>query len=250
MSTNNNWNSQNPAQVALGGTGDSSLTAYSVLCGGTTSTGVVQSVASLGTVGQYLVSNGSALPTWQTVSPSGFGALKLLQTIVCSGQSNIVFTNTYITSAYSIYLVKFNLVHNATYACVCDMSFSTNNGSTYLTSSNLGGALEYDYNGNITVEGSALGFLPIAPGGGITNNKGSGYGGLWLYGLGVSGYPRYTGNMHYANSSGIVVPAIIYGYNSASAITVNNIKFTLYNATLAAYQPFTNGSISLYGLSQ
>lgn len=55
--------------VANGGTGDASLTAYAVLCGGTTSTGAVQSIASVGTSGQVLTSNGaSALPTFQTAS--------------------------------------------------------------------------------------------------------------------------------------------------------------------------------------
>ena len=39
------------------------------MCGGTTSTGAVQSVASVGTSGQVLTSNGAgALPTFQTVA--------------------------------------------------------------------------------------------------------------------------------------------------------------------------------------
>ena len=54
--------------VASGGTGATSLTAYAVLCGGTTSTGAVQSVASVGTSGQVLTSNGAgALPTFQSI---------------------------------------------------------------------------------------------------------------------------------------------------------------------------------------
>jgi hypothetical protein len=61
-----------PVTVSNGGTGDTSLTAYSVLCGGTTSTGPVQSVSGLGLSGQALVSNGAAaLPTWQNVAGSG-----------------------------------------------------------------------------------------------------------------------------------------------------------------------------------
>lgn len=57
--------------VADGGTGVSSLTAYGVLCGGTTTTGAVQALASLGTSGQVLTSNGaSALPSWQASSGS------------------------------------------------------------------------------------------------------------------------------------------------------------------------------------
>src|SRR4051812_25370410 len=52
--------------VPYGGTGDASFTAYSVLCGGTTSTGALQNVSGVGTTGQVLTSNGvSALPTWQ-----------------------------------------------------------------------------------------------------------------------------------------------------------------------------------------
>lgn len=53
--------------VVAGGTGATSATAYAVLCGGTTSTGPFQSIASVGTSGQILTSNGAgALPTFQT----------------------------------------------------------------------------------------------------------------------------------------------------------------------------------------
>lgn len=59
------WNGT-AVTVPYGGTGDASFTAYSVICGGTTSTGVLQSVSGVGTSGQVLTSNGaSALPTWQ-----------------------------------------------------------------------------------------------------------------------------------------------------------------------------------------
>jgi hypothetical protein len=59
--------------VASGGTGASSQTAYAVLAGGTTSTGAYQSVASVGTSGQVLTSNGAgALPTFQTISTKAF----------------------------------------------------------------------------------------------------------------------------------------------------------------------------------
>jgi hypothetical protein len=72
MSTNNAWNSQDPAQVAKGGSGVSSTTPFAVLCGGTTPTSPFQSVASVGTAGQVLTSNGAgALPTFQTSSGGG-----------------------------------------------------------------------------------------------------------------------------------------------------------------------------------
>lgn len=55
--------------VAHGGTGDSSIAAYSVMCGGTTTTNPLQVVASLGSAGQVLTSNGAAaLPSWQNAT--------------------------------------------------------------------------------------------------------------------------------------------------------------------------------------
>jgi len=61
--------------VGNGGTGATTQTAYAVLCGGTTSTGAYQSVASVGSSGQVLTSNGaSALPTFQTIATSSFPA--------------------------------------------------------------------------------------------------------------------------------------------------------------------------------
>jgi len=57
-----------PLNVASGGSGRASHTAYAVLCGGTTATGAQQSIASVGNSGQILTSNGAgALPTFQTI---------------------------------------------------------------------------------------------------------------------------------------------------------------------------------------
>ena len=56
----------NPLPVPSGGTGRATATAYAVICGGTTATGPLQSIASVGTAGQVLTSNGvGALPTMQ-----------------------------------------------------------------------------------------------------------------------------------------------------------------------------------------
>lgn len=63
----------NPLTVANAGTSVSSNTAYAVLCGGTTPSGAIQSIASVGTSGQFLVSNGAvALPTFQSISNKGY----------------------------------------------------------------------------------------------------------------------------------------------------------------------------------
>jgi hypothetical protein len=60
------------AVVAGGGTGVTSNTAYAVLCGGTTSTNPVQSIAGVGASGQVLTSNGAGvLPTFQNATGTG-----------------------------------------------------------------------------------------------------------------------------------------------------------------------------------
>jgi hypothetical protein len=70
--------------VAGGGTGVASLTTYAVICGGTTTTGAVQSIASVGTSGQVLTSNGAgALPTFQ--AGGGVGRVINIQTFKASG---------------------------------------------------------------------------------------------------------------------------------------------------------------------
>lgn len=58
--------------VGRGGTGSGTHTAYAVLAGGTTATGALQSIASVGSSGQVLTSNGAAaLPTFQNVAGTG-----------------------------------------------------------------------------------------------------------------------------------------------------------------------------------
>lgn len=63
------YSSGSDIAVADGGTGRSSHTAYAVLCGGTSTTAAQQSIASVGSSGQVLTSNGAgALPTMQDIS--------------------------------------------------------------------------------------------------------------------------------------------------------------------------------------
>ena len=69
--------------VAAGGTGRATATAYALVCGGTTSTGALQSIASVGTSGQILTSNGAgALPTFQTAAFATSGEALFLATMM------------------------------------------------------------------------------------------------------------------------------------------------------------------------
>lgn len=83
-----------PVTVAYGGTGDSSLTAYAVLCGGTTSTGALQQVSGLGTSGYVLTSNGAgALPTWQATG-AGSGTVTTVSVVSTNGFAGTVANAT------------------------------------------------------------------------------------------------------------------------------------------------------------
>jgi len=78
MATNNAINNPGTFKISVagGGTGGSSFTAYSVLCGGTTSTGVLQNVSGVGTSGQVLTSNGAGtLPTWKNTGAGSTGVI-------------------------------------------------------------------------------------------------------------------------------------------------------------------------------
>lgn len=76
------YTAYNPLDVGNGGTGLTSATAYAVLCAGTTSTGAWQSIASLGSSGNFLTSNGaSALPSMQSAGTTNLGyAIKVITT--------------------------------------------------------------------------------------------------------------------------------------------------------------------------
>ena len=83
-----------PLGVASGGSGVASNTAYAVLTGGTTSTGAVQSVASVGTSGQVLTSNGAgALPSFQTITSFVSGMIMLWSGSAASIPSGWVLCN-------------------------------------------------------------------------------------------------------------------------------------------------------------
>lgn len=63
--------------VADGGTGTSTIHAYSVMIGGTTATGPIQTVSGTGLTAQVLTSNGpGAAPTWQTAASGGYATIQ------------------------------------------------------------------------------------------------------------------------------------------------------------------------------
>lgn len=120
-----------PLPVAQGGTGVTSTTAYAVLCGGTTSTGNLQSIAGVGTSGQVLTSNGAgALPTFQALSSgnlkawvcfNGTGTIAIKASLNVSsitdngvGQYTVNFTSALADTNYAT-LIGWNTSANGSY---------------------------------------------------------------------------------------------------------------------------------------
>jgi len=72
--------------VANGGTGTTSVNAYGLICGGTTSTGGFQSISATGTSGQILISEGAGfLPQWGPASDIAIVNLEGDDTTIASG---------------------------------------------------------------------------------------------------------------------------------------------------------------------
>ena len=119
------------AVVAGGGTGDTSFTAYAVICGGTSSTAALQSIASVGSSGNVLTSNGAgALPTWQaaggsiTITGDSGGGLTGSSFTFTGGTTGITFAGAGTTETLGGTLAIANGGTNAT-------SMATTDGVVY-----------------------------------------------------------------------------------------------------------------------
>lgn len=84
-----------PWPVKQGGTGDSSFTAYSVVCGGTSTTGALQNVSGVGSSTQVLTSNGAGmLPTWQNAAAGGITTIDGDSGGGITGSTVTIYANT------------------------------------------------------------------------------------------------------------------------------------------------------------
>ncbi len=248
MATQNMWQSANPATVGSGGTGDSSLSpAYSVLCSGTTTTGSLQPVASVGTTGQVLTSNGAALPTWTTVTEST-GAMVLIQTQSTSG-SNVVF-NTGISSTYRNYYVTLTEIIPVTNGSVLTMDVSSNGGSSYVSTNYfwtgyfLNGASPTVYTSNHTTAsgtGDSSFTLGSLPSNGISNTIGL-YASMWLFNFNGSGNLSYYGTYFQLDGTSANNSGFLCGVMAANFVG-NAIRFKM-----SGLSGFLSGTISIYGI--
>jgi hypothetical protein len=164
--------------VADGGTGRSSHTAYAVLCGGTTTTGAQQSIASVGTSGQVLTSNGAAaLPTFQDAGAGGGW-----EDIENGSGTTVATLDIEIPAAYDLVHIRV-FVRPATNNVDLNARFSQDGGSVFLS-----GAGDYSW-ATGGQQGNGTEILMGAGGGdaiGSASHKGAWFD-LWFEGFGSDG---------------------------------------------------------------
>lgn len=120
--TGGTWNG-NTITIPYGGTGLIATTPYSVICGGTTSTGALQSVASVGTSGQVLTSQGAgALPAFTNPTLS-----------YCS----VLFTSNAVTTSISANVYTKVLGTTTTATSTANFSTTTSNRITWIGTNNV-----------------------------------------------------------------------------------------------------------------
>lgn len=128
-----------PISIVQGGTNDSTLSAYSVVCGGTTSTGSLQSVSGVGSSTQLLTSNGpSALPTWQNapaagnITGPGSSTTRAIATWNSTG-GTALFNNSSITINSSGQMTNTSQPAFSAYLSASTANNKIGNGSTFYT---------------------------------------------------------------------------------------------------------------------
>jgi len=239
-----NWGSEDPAEVAKGGTGVATNTAYAVLCGGTTATGAIQSIASVGTADQVLTSNGAgALPTFQDAGGGG-GSIEFITSTTISDDATIDFTD--LSSTYAVYIFELLNIHCATDDKYLMVRTSTDNGSNYDSSgyyyatvynngTSFGAAISYSGAGMLLTGSNSSAKL-----GSASNENYCGTVKLY-YPSDSSTYTMISGYGGYRDNSGSIMTTSFSGFR-ASAADVDAIRFLMESGNLSS------GTIKVYGV--
>ena len=250
MATNNSIDSLDPIQVALGGTGNSTLTSHGVLYGnGTAAIGATSS----GTSTQLLTSNGAGVnPSFQNAPSSVSGNLVFISQLTAANSASLVIS-TGLT--YNNYYILMSNVVPVTNAASLYMYLSTNGGSTYLNSGfGIGNGCSYAaYNSTTYTNvyqgpGSSTNPSFFYLSGPLSNTAGQGLSGSFYLMDANPTFngddPNIVGNVTFDGStSGAATMGIIAGFiNNTAVANINAIKFAMSSGNIST------GTISIYGV--
>lgn len=254
MATNNATNTSSPITVAQGGTGVATLTtAYGVLCAGTTATGNVQTLASLGSSTQVLTSNGAgALPSFQAAAGASSG-LTFIGTASATSSATVDFANL-LTSTYDNYLVVIEDFSPDTNNIELELLVGTGGTPTYQTSGYTGfllggsggGASAYvgaSATANFSLSKNAASSSTLTR---ISNDTATktacGY--VYIHNANSSSNDKnIEGRMTYQGTSTAsgAEQAVISGGRWSSATVITSLRFQTNSGNI------TNGTFKLYG---
>jgi len=228
--TNNAVNLPLTIPVERGGTGVTSFTPYAVVCGGTTSTGPFQSVSGVGAASNVLTSAGvSSLPVW-TPRPK---SIVKVTTVINTGSSAVLdFGSTFITSTYTSYIIIFSQFKVLTTNAFLILQYSTNNGTTMLTSGYQSGMNRSAYNSSTYTNSNSAGSPPLGP----TMTTTSVMNGIIYITRPSSGFTAHNGEFTVDSIQGYFM-----GRNTTTT-PINLFRLSFSNGTL-----FT-GTATLYGV--
>lgn len=237
------FTSTSKLSVSQGGTDVTSNTAYAVLCGGTAGTGAIQSIAGLGSSGQWLTSNGaSALPTFQAALTSNIdGRLQYISSQTASNSAQIDFTG--LSSSYLIYVVcGVNIVPSSDTRYLA-VRYGTGSTPTYVDTSGTYHVVGCDADGSKYGRNGSETYCDLtAPNGLGTSTGEAGSFQLTLFNLaGTSVYKTAV----YSTSYYSYVPAVscargMAGFSTTTAVTA--LRFMMHSGNIAS------GTFHLYGL--
>lgn len=241
MVTKNSINSSNPIEISKGGTNASSMA---------TADGIVYYdgtklvTTSAGTIGYYLTSNGAgSAPTYQAPGAVGAGWI-LISTQTASTSSSISWTSG-ISSSYRNYILTFNLTIDG--YDEFRMQFSTNGGSSWLTTGYDGYRME-SYLNSASIGGSSYTNVYPYISGRVTSGTGAlrAEGQVFIFGLTNSSYPSWYSEAYFYKSSSPFYSLLFGGgaKTSASGISGNALRIITTSSTTFS------GTASLYALAE
>lgn len=186
--------------------------------------------ATAGTNGNVLQSNGTNFSSATITAPG----MDYITTITASNSASIAFTSTYITSKYTTYKIILKNIVPVASSAILECVMSTDNGSTYITTSYLSGINTIQSGDTSQNHSASTTYVYL---GTTSNSTALGLcGDVNFYGLPVT-IVKFTCGLCFAAAKNIQV----YSYQPGTS-AVNNLKFLLSSGNISS------GTISLYGI--
>ncbi len=227
-----------PVKISDGGTGLSAWpSTYAILLAGVTSQSNLQAAGATNSSGQVLtLTNPSMIPSFQN---NNYG-YTLLKTLTASSSATLTLTNTDFVSSYDVFIIELDNISPSTGTDFFLALFSSNNGSSYLTTGYISGINYLAYNSATITNTNSTTYIPLS----------------------IASSAYISGILYFYKNVPVVSPTtspsfmngfLAFGYpcnfgmlvgycNVASGTVINNIQFKFSTGNIA------QGRIKLYGL--